>query len=275
MKDETKDAISEAVCQTRGNFPADDIILAEPEIDSGGEETRGRAGQVLGHPGDGDARHDQEAEARAQTDKQPRKRGRPRKDTYTVAGIVIEKRFYVYALCYPSGEPFYIGKGSNRRLMLHNSRARQGGTDRKSQVIREIWETGEDIVRQVLFQTDDEMDALREEARLLAMYEPGGLLTNFQPDKTKNADAVALGRLRALSPDMSRIQRNAGKSSAKRRRAAYALIEAVYAALPWLKRQSAETTDAEPAGILAAYGEVIESGWKSKTEDKSDDRRTD
>ncbi len=86
----------------------------------------------------------------------------------------------------------------------------------------------------------------------------------------KNPNAVALGKLGAKALTVKQ-RSDAGKSSAKRRRAAYALIEAVHAALPWLKRQSAETTDAEPASILAALGEVLESGWKTAKEKQGDD----
>lgn len=53
-------------------------------------------------------------------------------------------RYYVYLLCRPSGEPFYVGCGKaqlrgRQRLAFHEGEAKSGVSSHKCNAIREIW----------------------------------------------------------------------------------------------------------------------------------------
>lgn len=67
--------------------------------------------------------------------------------------------WYVYHLCYPNGEPFYIGKGKLRRMYQHADEARKGHKSHKCNVIRALWRAGQDIVYRVVFVTSSEAEA--------------------------------------------------------------------------------------------------------------------
>lgn len=89
---------------------------------------------------------------------------------------------YVYGLFRPSGEIFYVGKGTNRRLFVHGS-ASDRYNPHKINIIAKIRESGQDISRKIFkfFETDDE--ALDYELSLIREYgrvSDGGLLSNVQ-----------------------------------------------------------------------------------------------
>jgi uncharacterized protein len=101
----------------------------------------------------------------------------------------IKGRYYVYLLCRPDGQPFYVGKGLNRRALEHEAEARRhhpiGETNPfKCNVIRKIVHQG----GQLIYQIDTHYDAaeqsacLEREAALIRKHRrlhEGGYLTNL------------------------------------------------------------------------------------------------
>jgi hypothetical protein len=79
-------------------------------------------------------------------------------------------RFYVYVLCRPNGKPFYVGKGTGRRVFDHDTEARSGHDCYKCRVIRKIWRSNGEIQRYTVFTTDDEQEAYAYERELIALH---------------------------------------------------------------------------------------------------------
>lgn len=84
-----------------------------------------------------------------------------------------EMRWYVYALAYPDGRIFYVGKGTGDRISWHEQEARGGAPSRKCDIIRDIWASGGQVerVKLAFFKTNEE--ALAYEASLISSL--GGL----------------------------------------------------------------------------------------------------
>jgi LEM3-like protein len=89
--------------------------------------------------------------------------------------MAILPRFYVYILCRPNGKPFYVGKGSGKRIFKHDVEARSGCDCHKCRVIRKIWRQGGEIVRYTVFTTDDEDAAYAYESELIVLHGRGNL----------------------------------------------------------------------------------------------------
>ncbi len=87
------------------------------------------------------------------------------------------KTWYVYTYSYPDGRVFYVGKGTGQRLFSHEREARSGCSCAKCQTIREIWESGNPIRKDIVVETFDEAEALRAESNLIALHSPD--LTNL------------------------------------------------------------------------------------------------
>jgi hypothetical protein len=77
-------------------------------------------------------------------------------------------RWYVYALAYPDGRIFYVGKGREDRILDHEEEARRGGTSRKCEIIRDIWASGRQVERVKLAFFDTDEEALAYEAFLIS-----------------------------------------------------------------------------------------------------------
>lgn len=79
--------------------------------------------------------------------------------------------FYVYLLLRPNGKPFYVGKGTGRRISSHEGEARKGNCRcHKCNIIRKIWRQGEQVGRQIIFATNNEITALQVEARTIQRF---------------------------------------------------------------------------------------------------------
>ena len=77
--------------------------------------------------------------------------------------------FYLYVLCRPSGEPFYVGKGVKLRVLQHESDAR---TTRmlsyKLNLIRSLHRQGQHIAYRIDSSFAEEAGALARERALIA-----------------------------------------------------------------------------------------------------------
>lgn len=77
------------------------------------------------------------------------------------------KRFYVYTLAEEPELVFYVGKGQGRRVNAHELEARGACPCVKCKRIRRIWKSGGVVVRSIVFETDNEDDALQYERDLI------------------------------------------------------------------------------------------------------------
>jgi len=84
--------------------------------------------------------------------------------------MVGKRRFYVYLLTYPNGRPFYIGKGTGRRIDHHEKEARRGHLCHKCKVIRQIWREDAAVGHSIVLETADEQEALDYEITLIEHY---------------------------------------------------------------------------------------------------------
>lgn len=98
-------------------------------------------------------------------------------------------RFYVYVLHGPDGQPFYVGKGINRRVFDHEAEARQNrsvgeSNPFKCNVIRKIIREGGAVGYSTdsLYDQEQQILCLEREATLISQHRrlhEGGMLTNL------------------------------------------------------------------------------------------------
>lgn len=110
-------------------------------------------------------------------------------------------RFYVYLLCRPNGKPFYVGKGSGRRVFNHDSEARRDCPCHKCRIIRKVWRQGGEIIRYTVFTTNDEDEAYTYEQELIASYGRKNL--------ANATDGGMGGRGHSTSPEIRALRRAA------------------------------------------------------------------
>lgn len=106
--------------------------------------------------------------------------------------IIPSPRFCVYVLCRPDGRPFYVGKGSGKRVFDHEVEARNGHKCHKCNIIRKIWRQGGEIQRYTVFTTDDQEEAYAYERELIASIGREHL--------ANNTDGGTGGRGRVVTP---------------------------------------------------------------------------
>jgi len=83
-------------------------------------------------------------------------------------------RYYVYLLCYPNEKVFYVGKGTGRRVDAHEricrlilKKNKMTLLSHKDKVMIEIWDTGGEVLKKIVFRTDDEQEAFRIESMII------------------------------------------------------------------------------------------------------------
>lgn len=77
---------------------------------------------------------------------------------------------YVYTLAYPDGKVFYVGKGTGDRIFDHEREAGQGKQTEKCRVIRQIWASGNEVVKTKVQENMADEVAYRLEKDLISMY---------------------------------------------------------------------------------------------------------
>lgn len=93
----------------------------------------------------------------------------------------VEKPHYVYTLSYPDGGVFYVGKGIGDRIDEHEKEAKRGD-DRnpyKNNIIRKIWDAGEQVVKTILAYFKTEKEAHWYEIATIILMKGYGHLTNL------------------------------------------------------------------------------------------------
>lgn len=97
------------------------------------------------------------------------------------------QKFYVYTLAYPDGRIFYIGKGQqyengNERLDMHEAVVHRDVphyNEKKALAIKEIWASGEEVVKTKVAFFGDEIEAYMYEWALINMTAYSQQLTNI------------------------------------------------------------------------------------------------
>jgi hypothetical protein len=112
-------------------------------------------------------------------------------------GVSMTQSFIVYELWNPLKQtPFYVGKTSNcaDRLGAHLYEANSGKISHKANTIRMILREGLSVDFKVVYDTDDEDDALDKEIELISFYGRADIGTGFLTNGTDGGDGTS-GRL--------------------------------------------------------------------------------
>jgi hypothetical protein len=156
---------------------------------------------------------------------------------HLVVGRVIDKPFYVYVLCRPTGEPFYVGMGTGDRILVHEKNARHQRSY-KSSIIKSIWASGHQVRRTILERFDTAAEALALEVELIRVMGRRDLGHGPLSNLTDGGDGV-LGlseETRALHRQMTSI----GMSSQDVREKCLRHAERLWANPSWAADRVAE-----------------------------------
>lgn len=94
-----------------------------------------------------------------------------------------QKPYYVYTLAHPPTVPFanivfYVGKGQGKRVDAHEMEARGMCQCKKCEVIRHIWGVGGQVQKTIIYETDDESEALAFEQQAISFTYASSHLVN-------------------------------------------------------------------------------------------------
>src|SRR5713101_2143046 len=110
-----------------------------------------------------------------------------------------EEKYYVYELAYPDDTPFYYGKGCSGRIDTHERDARTSSRPiEKLEVIRQIWNEGDQVKKRKIAFFSDEQDAYMYEWAMIYMTCASQHLVNEQysriptPSKKKSYPMVSI-----------------------------------------------------------------------------------
>jgi hypothetical protein len=112
----------------------------------------------------------------------------------------MDKRYYEYVLKYPegfivdgadvSGVVFYVGKGTIspswtnvERMDMHEVEARRGCDCLKCNAIRGIWDNGQQVDKEKVFESEHEYEVLAKEQTDIKETYAGKYLTNYQHNR--------------------------------------------------------------------------------------------
>ena len=102
---------------------------------------------------------------------------------------VFKDKYYVYALCKPNGDVFYIGKGKGKRINHHFQEYHlKRSNSRKNHTIRKY---GNSIKREILCYFDSEDKAYEYEEWLISYYglaDEGGVLYQYAKTRDEYSD---------------------------------------------------------------------------------------
>jgi hypothetical protein len=119
----------------------------------------------------------------------------------------LTKKFYIYTLSDDAdGVPFYVGKGTGRRIYCHGTEAENGHKCPKCSKIRKIWREGRAVKVSFVYQTDVEWRAFKKEKELIAELGSENL-TNLTGGGEGRTRHISLGDMVQREIELEEIKR--------------------------------------------------------------------
>jgi len=143
--------------------------------------------------------------------------------------MLLLPKYFIYVYARANGQPFYVGKGTRRRIYAHINEAKRGHVCWKCCLIRKMLRTGEPVLRYIVFATDDEQEAYDKEQEIIALIgrdkltnqtDGGDGIFNMPPESIQRISEKA--KARAATPEgRARLVAAAAKQSPEAKRRAF------------------------------------------------------